>query len=93
MTIMTTPRRMVALVAAAALVAIAAATVAVTVRGPEAGATDTAGTAGTLAWPHFLQVHVQNANAETRIVIDAGWAGVRWASQPGSTSRAPVSNG
>jgi putative cell wall-binding protein len=38
---------------------------------------------GTLAWPHFLKVQVQNRRADTRVVIDAGHAGVRWVSQPG----------
>ncbi|MER3453438.1 MAG: hypothetical protein C4344_07385, partial [Acidimicrobiia bacterium] len=42
-----------------------------------------AGAGGTLAWPHFLKVHVQNRRADTRVVIDAGHAGLRWVSQPG----------
>lgn len=42
-----------------------------------------AGATGTLAWPHFLKVHVQNRRADTRVVVEAGHAGVRWVSQPG----------
>ena len=40
-------------------------------------------TTGTLEWPHFIRVHVETARADTRVLIDAGWANVRWASQPG----------
>lgn len=39
--------------------------------------------AGTLAWPHFLKIHVENRRADTRVIVDAGWAGKRWVSQPG----------
>jgi putative cell wall-binding protein len=38
---------------------------------------------GTLAWPHFIKVHVVNRRADTRVVVDAGYANVRWVSQPG----------
>jgi len=38
---------------------------------------------GTLQWPHFVKVHVQNATATTRVIIDANFAHIRWASQPG----------
>lgn len=39
--------------------------------------------AGTAAWPHFLKIHVENRRADTRVIVDAGWAGRRWVSQPG----------
>ena len=42
-----------------------------------------ASAAGTLAWPHFLKIHVENRRADTRIIVDAGHGGVRWVSQPG----------
>ncbi|HET7719890.1 MAG TPA: hypothetical protein VFK43_07990, partial [Acidimicrobiales bacterium] len=42
-----------------------------------------ASAAGTLAWPHFLKIHVENRRVDTRVIIDAGHGGVRWASQPG----------
>lgn len=64
--------RAVALACAAAAVLAAA-----SVAAPGAGAS------GTLAWPHFLKVHVQNRRADTRVVVEAGHAGVRWVSQPG----------
>ena len=53
---------------------------------PVSGSLDSVSAAtagGTLAWPHFLQIHVENARADTRIIVDSGWAGVRYASQPG----------
>lgn len=69
---MSAARRVLA-VSCAAAVALAAAPV--VARGAEA--------TGTLAWPHFLKVHVQNRRADTRVVVEAGHAGVRWVSQPG----------
>ena len=39
--------------------------------------------AGTTQWPHFLTIHVQHATANTHVVVDANYAGVRWVSQPG----------
>jgi hypothetical protein len=39
--------------------------------------------AGTTQWPHFLTIHVQRATANTHVVIDANYAGIRWTSQPG----------
>jgi hypothetical protein len=38
---------------------------------------------GTLQWPHFVKIHVQNATPTTRVIIDANFAHIRWASQPG----------
>ena len=38
---------------------------------------------GTLQWPHFVKIHVQNATATTRVIIDTNYAHIRWVSQPG----------
>ena len=32
-------------------------------------------------WPHFLRVHVEQRRADTRVIVDAKWAGARWFSQ------------
>src|SRR4051812_30076657 len=45
--------------------------------GPAKATTD-----GTLAWPHFLKVHVESRRLDTRVIVDAGWVGTRWMSQP-----------
>ena len=63
--------------AVVALAALALTGLAVVPPVPEAGA------AGTLAWPHFIKIHVQNRRADTRIIVDAAYAGVRWVSHPG----------
>jgi putative cell wall-binding protein len=34
-------------------------------------------------WPHFLKIHVEARRDDTRVLIDAHYAGVRWVSQPG----------
>ena len=56
---------------------------ALTLTGVAALSAPPAQAAGTLAWPHFLKIHVENRRADTRVIIDAGWANRRWASQPG----------
>jgi hypothetical protein len=40
-------------------------------------------TPGTSQWPHFLYIHVAERSSATRIIIEAGYAGLRWSSQPG----------
>ena len=65
-------RRIVPVIMAAAL----AASVLVASGGP-------ADSAGTAQWPHFLRIHVEQRRWDTRILVDAAYAGVRWFSQPG----------
>ena len=38
---------------------------------------------GTLAWPHFLKVHIEHRRADTEILVDASYAGVGWTTQSG----------
>jgi hypothetical protein len=42
--------------------------------------------AGTLSWPHFLQIHVEAHRADTRVIIDTPYGNqyaARWVSPPG----------
>ena len=39
--------------------------------------------AATPVWPQFVQAHIEVRRADTRVIVDAGHAGVRWVSQPG----------
>ncbi|TML56999.1 MAG: hypothetical protein E6G17_13630 [Actinobacteria bacterium] len=38
---------------------------------------------GTLAWPHFLKVHIEHRRADTQLLVDAAYAGVGWTTQSG----------